>query len=191
MKEAQNPLNPFVCLCKLSVFVFCAGFQNFKAVITNVYIRLNTLLNNVHAYNKSLCVNRLTTQEIVSPNPYGSIKKLTKGDLEILSAVDEVIRPAVKIMREHSFSTFESCQGGKGHPFTEPTIRFNGTEFDLITAYELCYHYKLNVTCVRRVYVKNPVYNNKWEEITENWTRPFNEIVFHKNSERRTIFRRH
>ena len=124
-------------------------------------------------------------------NPFAETRELTGGYLEIINAVDEIIKPAVKIMLEHGFHTFESCQGGEGHSFTEPTIRFNGTEFDLIIAYELCKHYKLNVSCVRRVYEKNPVYNDKWEEITENWIRPFNEIVFHRNSKTGTIFLRH
>ena len=126
-----------------------------------------------------------------SMNPFGCVKELTQGEIEIINAVDEIIRPAVKIMLEHGFCTFESCQGGEEHPFTEPTIRFWGTEFDLMIAYELCKHYKFNVSCVRRVYEKNPVYNKEWGEIMENWIPPFNEIVFHKNSERGTIFLRH
>jgi hypothetical protein len=123
-------------------------------------------------------------------NPFSTVKKLEGGYLEIINKVDEVIKPAVKILLEHGFNTFESCQGGEGHAFTEPTIRFTGTEFDLIIAYELCQHYKLNVDCVRRVYLKNPVYNQNLEVITENWIHPFNEIVFHKNSETNSIFLR-
>jgi len=118
-------------------------------------------------------------------NPYAQAREITGIDIDNL---DDIIRPAVKIMLEHGFYTFESCQGGEGHAFTEPTIRFEGTEFDLIIAYELCTHYKLNVSCVRRVYEKNPVYNKNLEEITENWTRPFNEIVFCKNPKTGTIF---
>lgn len=124
-------------------------------------------------------------------NPFGCARELTGGQLKLVNSCDELIRPAVKIMLEHGFLTSESCQGGKGHSFPEPTICFEGTEFDLIIAYELCTHYKLNVSSVRRIYVKNPVYNKNLDEITENWIRPYNEIVFHKSTERGTIFLLH
>ena len=44
-------------------------------------------------------------------------------DYEIL---DSGIRDAVRILAEAGVETFESCQGGEGHAYAEPTVRFHG-----------------------------------------------------------------
>jgi hypothetical protein len=41
-------------------------------------------------------------------------------------ALDRWISYAVKVLRGVQVETFESCQGGPGHPYPEPTIRFYG-----------------------------------------------------------------
>jgi hypothetical protein len=40
--------------------------------------------------------------------------------------LDTAIERAVRILREGGIETFESCQGGKGHSYAEPAIRFHG-----------------------------------------------------------------
>ena len=45
------------------------------------------------------------------------------GDLPL----DRWIGYAVKVLRDAGVETFESCQGGAGHSYAEPTIRFSGT----------------------------------------------------------------
>ena len=98
------------------------------------------------------------------------------------SNIDPLIRPAVKILNEHGFKTFESCQGGEGHAFLEPTIRFEGSEFDLIRAYEICELHGLPVMEVRRVYRKTPIHIDdntpSVRQIGETWDKPFDEIIF-------------
>lgn len=37
---------------------------------------------------------------------------------------------AVRILRSAGLSTYESCEGGDGHAFAEPTIKFSGTPED-------------------------------------------------------------
>lgn len=66
--------------------------------------------------------------------------------------IDRLILPAVEILNKHGFKTFESCQGGDGHCFPEPTVRFEGSEFDLIRAHEICEYYGLPVAAGRRVF---------------------------------------
>lgn len=44
----------------------------------------------------------------------------------LLDDLDPGIRQYVKVLREAGVETFESCQGGNNHAFTEPTIRFHG-----------------------------------------------------------------
>lgn len=40
--------------------------------------------------------------------------------------LDPGIKPYVIALRSAGIETFESCQGGEGHAFSEPTIRFYG-----------------------------------------------------------------
>lgn len=41
-------------------------------------------------------------------------------------ALDDGIREAVRVLTTAGVDTFESCQGGQGHAYLEPTIRFTG-----------------------------------------------------------------
>jgi len=41
--------------------------------------------------------------------------------------VDMGIVRAVRILRTVGIPTYESCEGGEGHGFAEPTIKFGGT----------------------------------------------------------------
>jgi len=97
---------------------------------------------------------------------------------------------AVILLRKHGFDTWESCQGGEGHCYCEPTIRFFGSEFDLIRAYELCYIQGMNVFNAKRVYRKVPVYCDVTDgnEIGENWDSPFNELTFRIHRDTKTIY---
>lgn len=98
--------------------------------------------------------------------------------------VDPLILPAVKILNEYGFKTFESCQGGEGHCFPEPTVRFEGSEFDLLRAYEVCEFFGLHVSDVRRIFRKIPMpvpiddNNRNYVLLNQVWDKPFNEITF-------------
>ena len=52
-------------------------------------------------------------------------KYRTVGD-EDFSTLDPGIKPWVEMLWAEGVETFESCQGGDGHAFLEPTIRFHG-----------------------------------------------------------------
>lgn len=109
--------------------------------------------------------------------------------------IDSLILPAVKILNEHGFETFESCQGGEGHCYSEPTVRFFGSEFDLLRAYEICQCYGLNVSEAKRVFIKEDIYrDNKSANVMPfgvAWGKPFNELTFVIHSKTGTIFFRH
>ncbi len=49
-----------------------------------------------------------------------------REELAIAKVLDRGIMPFVMILRNGGIETFESCEGGKGHAFLEPTIRFHG-----------------------------------------------------------------
>lgn len=112
-------------------------------------------------------------------------------DPDTIADLDELIRPAVILLNKYGFKTFESCQGGEGHCYGDPTVRFEGTEFDLIRAYELCEIHGMNPKAAKRVYWKQDVYfdTDKWEVIGETWHPPFNELEFVIHRETGTIYR--
>jgi hypothetical protein len=45
---------------------------------------------------------------------------------DLLAELDPGIREAVRHLREAGVQTFESCEGGPGHAFPVPTVRFEG-----------------------------------------------------------------
>jgi len=115
-----------------------------------------------------------------------------KNVCQDIEGLDILISPVVDILNKHGFVTFESCQGGQGHCYSEPTVRFFGSEFDLIKAYELCQCYGVAVLEGKRVYRKEDIYkNNKSENqmpLGYAWGSPFNELTFVIHSKTGTTF---
>ena len=70
------------------------------------------------------------------------------GDLSL----DPGIRRYVLILRAQGIETFESCQGGAGHAFPEPTVRFHGNAVEGYRAFTAAMNYGLPVTSLRRYY---------------------------------------
>ena len=105
---------------------------------------------------------------------------------EILSVVDDGIRPVVEILNNHGFKTFELCEGGKGHCYSDPTVRFYGSEIDLIRAFEICLCYKLNVFEVKRVYRKEDIYKLNESKNAGVCAKPAS-LVFRKSDGRKSM----
>lgn len=107
-------------------------------------------------------------------------------DPETISELDTKIRGVVILLNKYGFKTFESCDGGDGHCFDSPTIRFFGDEYDLIRAFELCVElgvkdkYNLIPIEAKRVYRKEDIYEEVQfgKPIGEFWGKPINELVF-------------
>lgn len=64
--------------------------------------------------------------------------------------LDRFISYAVKVLRDGGVETYESCQGGPGHSFPEPTVRFFGTAADGYRAVHVAMTYGLPVVVLRR-----------------------------------------
>lgn len=79
--------------------------------------------------------------------------------------LDPGIREAVRILREADIETFESCQGGPGHCFPEPTIRFHGNHVEGFRAYAVAMTMGLPVLTLRRVFdvIDGELTGPKWE----------------------------
>ncbi len=80
--------------------------------------------------------------------------------------IDEEIREAVLVLRRGGVETFESCQGGDGHAFDAPTIKFNGDAWAGYKAFAIAMEHGLPVRRVQRAYgVVNGQLEGPWWEI--------------------------
>jgi len=81
--------------------------------------------------------------------------------------LDPGIEKAVIALREAGVETFESCEGGPGHAYPEPTVRFYGDRVQGYAALTAALSAGLDVTALRRVW---PVIEceptGPWWEIT-------------------------
>src|SRR5579859_1751142 len=66
--------------------------------------------------------------------------------------LDPGIRKAVERLQASGIETFESCEGGPGHSFPEPTVRFHGTPEAGWRAVGICLAYGLPILFLRRVW---------------------------------------
>jgi hypothetical protein len=79
--------------------------------------------------------------------------------------LDPGILPIVKILYEEGIETTESCQGGSGHAFPVPTVKFSGEINEGWRALSIVLAYDLKPTRLRRTYYildKEPV-GPEWE----------------------------
>jgi hypothetical protein len=67
-------------------------------------------------------------------------------------ALDTGIEKAVTLLQQNGVETFESCEGGYGHSFPEPTIRFHGDSAEGFRALAIAQKNGLQVDQLRRYY---------------------------------------
>jgi hypothetical protein len=82
--------------------------------------------------------------------------------------LDPGIARAVEILQAAGVETFESCQGGSGHAYPEPTIRFHGDRPEGFRALSVALQSGLRVSSLRRV----------WPLIDKEPTGPWWELTF-------------
>jgi hypothetical protein len=66
--------------------------------------------------------------------------------------IDLGIRKAVELFQKHQIETCESCEGGIGHSYPEPTVAFYGTPEAGWRAVSVCLAYGLPILSLRRVW---------------------------------------
>jgi hypothetical protein len=64
--------------------------------------------------------------------------------------IDPGIRRQVRVLSENGIETTESCEGGKGHSFAEPTVRFSGGHAEGFRALGIALQHGLKVAELRR-----------------------------------------
>jgi hypothetical protein len=81
-----------------------------------------------------------------------SASNQTSMDEHLSARLDRGIRDAVLVLRAAGIETFESCEGGDGHAFLEPTIRFHGHKSEGFRALAAALEAGLKVSELRRVW---------------------------------------
>ena len=66
--------------------------------------------------------------------------------------LDSGIEKAVEVLRSAGIETFESCQGGDGHAYTEPTIRFHGDRSEGFKGLAVAIQRGFKVVALRRAW---------------------------------------
>ena len=67
--------------------------------------------------------------------------------------LDPGIADAVRVLRDAGIETNESCQGGEGHTYPEPAVRFLGDNSEGFRALAAAMQAQLPVAELRRVWV--------------------------------------
>ena len=79
------------------------------------------------------------------------------------------INRAVVLLQENGIETVESCEGGLGHAYPEPTVKFRGGPGEGWRAVGVCLTYGLPISELRRT----------WDILDRNDpTGPYWEVVF-------------
>ncbi len=87
--------------------------------------------------------------------------------------LDPGILRAVELLNEGGIETYESCEGGDGHAYTEPTVRFFGAQAEGYKALAIALEHGLPVQALKRIWEVRD-----GEACGPNW-----EIVFWKKLE--------
>jgi len=95
------------------------------------------------------------------------LKTIQQHQLESgeLVGIDQGIRNAVEALISAGVETFESCEGGLGHAYPEPTIRFHGDRSEGFRAFAIAVRFQLGVTALRRIYcvIDDELVGPHWE----------------------------
>lgn len=82
---------------------------------------------------------------------------------------DPGVAEYVRVLREHGVETFESCEGGPGHAYPVPTVRFHGGRGEGFGALAIAIQYGLPVGDLRRA----------WPVVDGEPTGPYWELTFY------------
>jgi len=78
------------------------------------------------------------------------LRKINKKQYD--PPLDKGIERYVEILASAGIETYESCEGGQGHPYPEPTIRFHGGHGEGFRALAIALQNNLPVYELRRTW---------------------------------------
>jgi hypothetical protein len=82
----------------------------------------------------------------------GIERKATPTSRPVPGKLDRGIEKAVRTLQSNGIETFESCEGGPSHAYSEPTVRFHGSVAAGWHALGVCFDHGLPVACLRRTW---------------------------------------
>jgi hypothetical protein len=114
------------------------------------------------ATQQALCPNCSSRKTPLRPDP--ELLELAKQG-EFRPPLDEGIREIVLTLMGNGVETFESCEGGHGHSFPEPTVRFEGDASEGLRALSVSIAHGLSVFRLRRVWgvIDGSIHGPWWE----------------------------
>lgn len=71
-------------------------------------------------------------------------------EMQFEPPLDAGIRRAVELLVAAGIETYESCEGGIGHAYAEPTVRFHGDRSEGFRALAVAQQHDLPVSAIRR-----------------------------------------
>ena len=79
--------------------------------------------------------------------------------------LDSGIEKEVRVLRNHGIETYESCEGGDGHPCPEPMVRFYGDNAEGYRAVTIAIQNNLKPSELRRFWaiIDNELVGPNWE----------------------------
>ena len=104
----------------------------------------------------------------MNTNLYWSQIAGTGGDKVFEPPLDAGIEKKVLTLIRNGVETYESCEGGEGHAYPEPTVRFHGEQNEGYRAVAIAMAYGLEANELKRV----------WEVIDGELTGPNWELTF-------------
>ena len=94
------------------------------------------------------------------------------------SPLDPGITAAVLALRTAGVETFESCQGGEGHAYPQPTVRFYGERPEGYRAAAVALQKGFDVLALRRVWpINDGELTGPWWELTFATTAPDGQLA--------------
>lgn len=69
-----------------------------------------------------------------------------------LATLDAGVRRYVDVLSGEGIETYESCEGGEGHSYAEPTVRFHGERGQGFRALAVALQYGFPVRVLRRIW---------------------------------------
>lgn len=101
------------------------------------------------------------TVQRLDPLPTGALASGEAFD----PPLDPKIRHIVSILRYKGIETYESCQGGHGHAYYEPTVRFHGDLSEGLRALSVAIKAGLHVSQLSRIWniIDNEPHGPHWQ----------------------------
>lgn len=116
------------------------------------------------------------------------LKQETKEELRKFAAIlDKGIAFYVMVLRKYGIETYQSCQGGDGHSFPEPTVQFHGDHSEGFKAFAIASQHALPISRLRRVWsiIDGEPTGPHWEM---TFTREARPIEKHTKGEQEYIY---